>query len=259
VEEVLEDLCVNIPTPEPVPTYDKLNERLLEDFPRSPSTTNKSGADYYKWYQHLWENEDGSFSWWWKDHDTFTIWDFITLVLYLELHSVGNPSNPTMYAGFPSYKEAIVRVVYQDCKSRGCAGGSPEATLNWLAGYSESGARICCTGTPRLKDNPYGSAEILVNSIRYPESCGASEWVHGWRPNRPYGVGNKNLYDSRIVDVADELQMISWRSNKKDPKEVIIPTGCGSYVLTCDKKNYEYQQCGGDGKWPRKLEQLNCK
>jgi hypothetical protein len=79
------------------------------------------------------------------------------------------------------------------------------------------------------------------------------------RADRPYGFRNKDLYDSRIVDVADELQMISWRSNKKDPKEVIIPTGCGSYVLTCDKKNYEYQQCGGDGKWPRKLEQLNCK
>lgn len=38
-----------------------------------------------------------------------------------------------MYAGFPKYKEAIVRVVYQDCKEKGCTPNTPEAVMNWLA------------------------------------------------------------------------------------------------------------------------------
>lgn len=239
VEELLNDLCVNIPTPEPMATYDKLNESLLENFPRS-TKTNRSGSDYYNWYQKLWKNENGSFSWWWKDHNTFTIWDFITLVFYLELHNVGNPSNTTMYAGFPAYREAVVRVIYQDCKNSGCTGGSPEATLNWLAGYSESGAKLCCDGTPKLKDNPYGSAVTLVNSIRYPDACGASEWAaQGFRTDRPYGVGNKSLYQPVLFNKAANLGLIYWRSGKDTGNEVIIPTGCGSYLLSDDKNNYQ--------------------
>src|SRR5690554_3800609 len=160
-----------VPCPTPTATSskgvrDQLNESLLDRQPRTQRQTSKSGLQYYEWYQKLWDN-DGF--WWWDNHETFTVWDFLTLVLYLELDKVGNPAS-AMHAGFPAYKEAIVRVIYQDCKEKGCIASSPEAIMNWLAGYSESGSRLCCaaTGVPLLKDNPYASAKELMDAIRDP-------------------------------------------------------------------------------------------
>ena len=253
VTEVLDDICM----PDAISSSsmpDQLNINDLENFPRSPKT-NVSGVQYYDWYKELWNNKGWD---WWKNHDTFSIWDFITLILYLELDKIGNPSFPNMHAGFSAYQEAIVRVIYQDCKERGCVGGSPEATLNWLAGYSESGSKLFYSSRePNLKDNPYSSAKILVNSIRNPANCGSPDWARGFLTTRPYGVANKSNFKDvpKAFAYAENHGLIFWRSGKDTGDEVIIPTGCGDYILHYDRENYQ-RLCGNNGQaaiWPAHL------
>jgi hypothetical protein len=237
-----------------IPTYDKLDESLLEITRRDKNM--KSGSEYYAWYQELWKNK----TWWWwtTGHTTFTAWDFLTLILYEELDKVGNPNNTRMYAGFGPYKEAVARVYYQDCKERpGCKPGSTEAMMNWLAGYSESGRNLCCSGIPLLKDNPYESAEELVASIRNPASYGGADWVRGWRPDSPYGMANRYLLNPNALAAIIAKGMVSWRSGnlengKVDPGEAVIPTGCGSYVLSGDQRMYETLCKRDHGPWPLK-------
>ena len=49
----------------------------------------------------------------------------------------------------------------------------------------------------------------LVNSIRYPDACGAFEWAaQGFRTDRPYGVGNISLYR----EVPKAFSELCWES-----------------------------------------------
>jgi RHS repeat-associated protein len=250
--------CATIPpTPSPTPTStptpppDQLNESLLH---HSPLTrTNVSGADYYKWYKELWDDKDW---WWWLEgNTTFTVWDFITLILYVELDYM----NSITHAGYPAYRQAAVRAAYQWCKEKSPAyAGTPEGALNWIAGYSESGSKRFF-GSRKIDRTPYTmeGARLLTNSLRSPEANGASEWTEGLRANQPYGVGNKSLYEEdpkkqEALDKAASLGMIFWRSGKDTGNEVIIPTGCGSYLLSLDRVNYKRLECGNKGEWPLK-------
>lgn len=77
------------------------------------------------------------------------------------------------------------------------------------------------------------------------------------RADRPYGFGNKSLFEEdpkkrEALDKAASLGMIFWRSGKGTGNEVIIPTGCGSYLLSLDRENYKELECGNKGEWPLK-------
>jgi hypothetical protein len=236
-----------ITTPAPTSIPEQLNESLLYQDPRTH--TNVSGLDYYNWYKELWNNKNW---WWWESHSTFMVWDFITLILYVELDNVGNPANSTMHAGYQAYMQGTVRAAYQWCEEQGCNAGTPEGALNWIAGYSESAAGRYFSGrTFDRTNNPLESAALIASAIRDPASFGEPDWAQGWKWNSPYGVGNRSLYDDSVLVIAANLNMIAWRSGPNTGNEVIIPTGCGSMLLHGEKDNYERVGCG-NGTWPLK-------
>lgn len=121
-----------------------------------------------------------------------------------------------------------------------------EGALNWIAVYSESGSNR--VGEPiEQKPHPYASAVEITNAMRHPNS----NWAQGLQIDRPYGVGNKSLFpDLRYLDKATDLGMIAWQSGSETGDEVIIPTGCGAYLLSGDKTNYTVNHCGNNGEWP---------
>jgi RHS repeat-associated protein len=217
---------------------DQLDESLLHKTPRT--RTGVSGMDYYNWYKELWYKQNGS----------FTVWDFIALIIYVELDNVGNPAIPNMYDGYESYREGAVRAAYQWCKEQMCDASIPEGALNWIAAYSYSAAsRYFGSRTFESTNNPIESATLIANSIRDPIKFGEAIWASGWASDRPYGFGNESLYSDRALTVAANWNMIAWRSGFATGDEVIIPTGCGSYILHGEKDNYENVECG-NGKWP---------
>ncbi len=226
---------------------DKLDKDDLDKVPKNPKT-NVSGSDYYDWYQELWLNRHWS---WWTNHSSFSVWDFITLVLYAELDNVGDPAQ-NLYSGYEPYREGVVRAAYEWCESQKCNAGTPEGALNWLAAYSQSGAgRFFGSRTFDSPTHTMDPAILLANSMKNPAKFGEAEWAKGWANNRPYGVGNKSLYDPRNLNKAIELNMIFWRSGQGTGNEVIIPTACGSALLHGENDTYEYVGCG-DGIWPFK-------
>lgn len=70
--------------------------------------TGVSGMDYYNWYKDFW----------YKQNSSFTVWDFIALIIYVELDNVGNPAIPNMYAGYESYREGRCGRPISGVKSR---------------------------------------------------------------------------------------------------------------------------------------------
>ena len=219
-----------LPTATPVPTFVPLNENLL----RGRGEEGRHGKGYYAWYKDCWDNKNW---WWWKTHNTFSVWDFITLIMHMEINTVGNPKGyPHMHTAYDYYMEAVVRQSYAWCAhvSPNHLPNEPEAALNWIAEYNESTKFIHnqTKSIALVNDDQLYYAGKIVDAMQNPDNYD-KDWSNGFSKYRPYGVGNASMFDAGKLAHADYLGLIFWRSGDGDgEKELIIPMGCGSYILT---------------------------
>ena len=235
------------PTSTPV-VYDSILD-VAKLKPEKSKYTNLSGLDYYDWYKRLWENK----AWdWWTNHSTFTVWDFFTLIIHIEIGEVGNSKNTYMYKGYERYKEAVVRVSYQWCEATApkVLPNKPEGALNWLAWYSESGKNRYGNRTIEFKGKEqWDSAQEITDALQNPQDHAVDEdWTEGFAWDQPYGVGNLSLFEdmqaiyrvnyAKNTKLYGYLDLLAWWSGDSTGNEILIPTGCGSYILYGDCKNY---------------------
>ena len=245
----------NAPTATITP-YDILDEsKLRGDKPEINTGTN--GKEYYEWYKELWRNKSW---WWWKTHTSFTVWDFITLILHLEIDLVGRP-NSSLHKGYPDYKEGLVRQSYA-----WCAYVYPhefpntrEGALNWLAGYSQSVKDLVKLKSPiDLKNvDQLKYAGFIVDALRQPiDPVTGEDWSKGYSKHEPYGVGNISMFQDtvekqkRLNYVLNHPEFLSYRSGPETGDEIIVPTGCGANLLYGERDTFVSVKCDGLGNWP---------
>jgi len=157
----------------------------------------------------------------------------------MEINTVGNPKGyPHMHTAYDYYMEAVVRQSYAWCAhvSPNHLPNEPEAALNWIAEYNESTKFIHnqTKSIALVNDDQLYYAGKIVDAMQNPDNYD-KDWSNGFSKYRPYGVGNASMFDAGKLAHADYLGLIFWRSGDGDgdgEKELIIPMGCGSYILT---------------------------
>ena len=244
------DCMVYEPHPPTPAMPDILDDSKLFDEWTS-SETKVSGQDNYWLYKQMWSDKTG---WWWSDprfggDGVFDVWDFIALILFIETGEMANQDPGDPEKGYQAYIEGAVRASQEWCDYMGCDASTPEGALNWLAGYSQSGASLYWDykngvktlheAFPKIENHPADMALEIVYRMQHP-----GEWATGWEWDRPYGVGNASLFDENRLQTALDLGLAD---SYLEGNSVIIPIGCGAWYLSNDQNTWNNYGCGD---WP---------
>jgi hypothetical protein len=181
-------------------------------------TKKVGGKQVYDLYLKYWHNHSGRHWAIFGQDGDFSIWDFLSFMLYWE--SAQKPDNAKLLA------EATIRFFYGGYGANPSISDSIENILNWWGLFSESTARRTASWpdnsefNPSLTNDQIGQMSIFGDRFQNPGS-----WRTGYNRFRPYGFGNYSVYSPMIDDNVDALFLITPDYTDYD-RTFIIPSGC---------------------------------
>ncbi|MEN8242860.1 MAG: RHS repeat-associated core domain-containing protein [Chloroflexota bacterium] len=196
----------------------EVDEEQLTSFVNDTGTK-VGGKQVYDLYLRYWNNKEGEHWDIFGNDGDFSIWDFLSYMLYWESGQRGD--NSELIA------EGTVRFFFGTVSANTSA--SVTNILNWWGKFSESTARRYVAGV----DGDHIGRGNSISDVRQFNIFGQrfqnpGDWEIGWRdgvrgyrPDRPFGFGNLSVYYHNIDDKREALFIYIPGD---DP--FIIPSGC---------------------------------
>ena len=194
------------------------------------------GLAAYQLYLDLYNDRNG---WWWDVYGAdghFSAWDFIALIYGAEVGAVSSQDDRQKM--LHDFQEVMTRNSRDFCAvpNMGCNASTLTGAFMHMSHYSQSVHELINdhSNVRELSPENISDGLAIMEAIRDPGSLGHPEWNEGFRPDRPYGVGNRSV----LVNLP---RTWLWMIPGGDP--FYIFNGCQSLWTSGQINLYNYWGC----------------